>query len=243
MEWTEEAVVLGTKRHGETSAILHVFTRLHGCHHGLVRGARSRTMRPVLQAGNIVKVEWRARLEEHLGNFKVEALTMRGVELMDRPFALSGLTALAALCQVLPEREPHPRLYDAFRLVLDALGDDDIWPALLVRWELGLLEDLGFGLDLSKCAATGVRDNLAYVSPKSGRAVSADAGRPYRDKLFNLPPFLLGSQAGVPTPRELADAFDLTEFFLNRHVFEARGLHMPEQRGWIAARLKSDASK
>ena len=222
-------------RNGETSAIAEVLTAEHGRCLGLVRGGRSRIQRPVLQPGNIVQVAWRARLEEHLGNFTLEPLSLRAGAIIDEPFRLAGLSALASLAQLLPEREPHQRIYDAFRVVLDQIEADDVWPALLVRWELGLLDELGFGLDLSQCAATGTTADLAYVSPRSGKAVSRTAGEPYRDRLLLLPPFIAGG--GSATARDVIDGLKLAGYFLDRHVFGPRGLAAPEQLQWIARGL------
>ena len=238
MQWQQTGVLLSVKRHGETSAIVDVFTREHGRWKGLVRGGRSRTMRPVLQPGNVVEATWRARLADHLGVFSIEPVSFRAARLIDEPLKLAGLTALTELTQILPEREAHARVYDAMQIVLDALDDDDMWPALLVRWELGLLDDLGYGLDLSSCVATGANDNLIYVSPKSARAVSASAGEPYRQKLLALPPFLTGAGVGAPSTADIVNGFMLTGYFLNRHLFAARGIAAPESRGWIIDRLK-----
>lgn len=149
MEWTEEGVVLATRPHGESSAILELFTRGRGRHLGLVRGGRSRRLRSLLQPGNTVNATWRARLDEHLGNYALEPVSMRAAVAMEDPLRLTGLATITAMAQLLPEREVHARLFDAFVIVLDALGNDQVWPALLVRWELGLLDDLGFGLDLA----------------------------------------------------------------------------------------------
>jgi DNA repair protein RecO (recombination protein O) len=242
MEWREDGIVVAVRRHGETSAIVEIFTRDKGRHLGLVRGGRSRRMRPVLQIGNTVLATWRARLSEHLGAFTLEASAFRAAAIMDDALALNGLTTLCALTRVLPERQPYDQLYDAFVLVLEKLGDLNLWPALAVRWELGLLEALGFGLDLAACAATGGQSDLIYVSPKSGRAVSAAAGKPYADRLLALPAFLSNDPAGAGAPddREILDGFALTGFFLNRHVFEPRGIAMPASRqhlldGWRAS--------
>lgn len=235
MEWRDEGVILSVRRHGETSAIAEILTAAHGRCLGLVRGGRSRLQRPVLQPGNVVQATWRARLEEHLGNFAIEALSLRAGAIMDEPFRLAGLTTLAGLAQLLPEREPHGRIYEALRVVLDAIGDDDVWPALLVRWELGLLDELGFGLDLAKCASTGQTDDLAFVSPRSGKAVSRGAGVPYRDRLLPLPGFL--AAGAPPAPADIVDGLKLTGYFLDRHVFGPRGLAAPEQREWIIRAL------
>jgi DNA repair protein RecO (recombination protein O) len=237
MHWSEEAVVLGVRRHGETSAIADLLTRGHGRHLGLVRGGRSRNARPVLQPGNLVLASWRARLEDHLGTFAVEPVAMRAAALIADPFKLAGLSTLTGLCQVLPEREPHPRLYDALAVALAALDDDTVWPAVLVRFELGLLDELGFGLDLTLCAVTGTRDGLAYVSPRTGRAVSAAAGAPYRDRLFALPAFLLGSQCGRPSPDDVIAGLRLTGHFLLRHILEPRDLAAPAARNLLIDRL------
>lgn len=235
MEWRDEGVILSVRRHGETSAIAEIFTAGHGRVLGLVRGGRSRVQRPVLQAGNAVQTVWRARIEEQLGTFTLEPLDLRAGAIMEEPFRLAGLATLTGLAQLLPEREPHPRVYEALRVVLEAIGDDQLWPALLVRWELGLLDELGFGLDLTKCAATGVRENLAYVSPRSGKAVSAEAGDPFQNRLFRLPAFLWAG--GAAEPGDVIEGLKLAGFFLERHVFEPRGMRFPEQQDWIISAL------
>jgi DNA repair protein RecO (recombination protein O) len=235
MEWRDYGVILSVRRHGETSAIAELLTPEHGRCLGLVRGGRSRIQRPVLQPGNLVAATWRARLEDHLGTFVFEPLKLSAGTIMENSFRLAGLTTLTSLSQVLPEREPHQRLYEAFQIVLEAIDNDRHWPALLVRWELGLLEELGFGLDLSKCAATGETTELCFVSPKSGRAVSRAAGEPYRDKLLRLPGFLLGQQ--VTHTEDILAGFQLTGYFLARDIFEPRGLEMPEARQRLIAEL------
>jgi DNA repair protein RecO (recombination protein O) len=235
MEWRDEGVILSVRRHGETSAIAEILTAGHGRAVGLVRGGRSRQQRPVLQTGNTVQAVWRARLEEQLGTFTLEPLELRAGAIMEEPFRLAGLAAVTGLSQLLPEREPHPKVYEALRVVLDAIDNDTLWPALLVRWELGLLDELGFGLDLTQCAATGSRDELAYVSPKSGKAVSAAAGEPFRDRLFRLPAFLrFGGSA--PTD-DVIEGLKLAAFFLERHVYDPRGMRFPEQQDWIIRAL------
>ncbi len=238
MEWQQTGVVLSALRHGETSAIADIFTRQRGRWKGLVRGGRSSTMRPVLQPGNQVQATWRARLEDHLGNFIIEPISFRAARLIDDPFKLAGLTTLTEITQILPEREPHERVFDALQIVLNALEDDDIWPALLVRWEMGLLDDMGYGLDLTHCAATGVNDDLVFVSPRSARAVSASAGEPYRDKLLALPQFLVGGNIVTPSAQDVLAGLELTGHFLTRHIFQARGIPAPESRSWIMAHLK-----
>jgi DNA repair protein RecO (recombination protein O) len=242
MQWSEEAVVLGVRRHGETSAIADLLTRGHGRHLGLVRGGRSRKVRPVLQPGNLVLAGWRARLEDQLGTFTVEPVAMRAAGLICDPFKLAGLSTLTGLSQVLPEREPHPKLYDALTIALAALDDDAVWPAVLVRYEMGLLEELGFGLDLSCCAATGGQEDLVYVSPRTGRAVSASAGAPYHDRLLALPAFLRDRDAGQPTlhqptPGEVIAGLRLTGHFLQRHILQPRDLAPPGARALLIDRL------
>ena len=236
MEWRDEGVILSVRRHGETSAIAEVLTAGHGRVMGLVRGGRSKQQRPVLQAGNAVQAVWRARLEEQLGTFVLEPLDLKAGAIMEEPFRLAGLASLSALSQLLPEREPHPRVYEALRIVLNAIDNDEVWPALLVRWELGLLDELGFGLDLSKCAATGSREHLVYVSPKGGKAVSAEAGAPFRDRLFGLPAFLREAGAAAPS-RDVIEGLKLAAYFLDRHLFEPRGVSFPEQQEWIIRKL------
>ena len=241
MEWRDEGIILTVRNHGETSAIAEIFTAVHGRMLGLVRGGRSRQMRPVLQPGNLVAVTWRARLEEHLGTYTLEPLDLKAGLIIENALRLSGLSSLTALAQVLPEREPHPRLYDAFRIVLGAIDSDTVWPALMVRWELGLLDELGFGLDLSKCAATGLEDNLVYVSPRSGKAVSAEAGRPYHDRLFNLPGFLSGN--GEATLDQVLDGLKLTAYFLERHIFGPRNTVLPQARTMMQQALGRSAAR
>jgi DNA repair protein RecO (recombination protein O) len=236
MQWADDGVVLGARRHGESSVILELMTREHGRHLGLVHGGRSRKQQPVLQAGNTVHAVWRARLDEHLGSFQVEGNEMRAARFMGSPLALYGLATVAALLRFLPERDPHPALYETLTVLVDHLDDKEIGPALFVRFEVAILAELGFGLDLATCAATGQRHDLVYVSPKSGRAVSADAGEPYRDRLLPLPGFLIGrSTANRPAPEDIRAGFALTDFFLRQHVFEPRGVAPPEERARFVA--------
>jgi DNA repair protein RecO (recombination protein O) len=235
MEWTEDGIVLGIKRHGEANAILELMTPGHGRHLGLVRGGAGSRLRPVLQPGNSVRATWRARLDEHLGNFAVEGLDLRAAAFLASPHALYGITHAAALCRLLPERDPHPAVHATFVALIECLMDADAVAALMARFELDLLAELGFGLDLSSCAATGASDDLIYVSPKSGRAVSRSAGEPWRDKLLRLPSFL-HAEAAPPTTADLADSFALTGFFLARDVLAPRGIQWPQAReGFIAA--------
>jgi DNA repair protein RecO (recombination protein O) len=236
MEWTDEGIVLGTRRHGEANAIVELMTREHGRHLGLVRGGAGSRQRPVLQPGNVVRAVWRARLDEHLGHYAIEALRLRGTALLESAQAVYGVTHLAALCRLLPERDPHPEVHERLSTVLDRLGERPAAAELMVRFELQILTELGFGLDLSTCASTGQSDDLGYVSPKSGRAVSRVAGAPWGDRLLRLPAFL--SDASSPSPDDLADGFALTGYFLARHVLEPRGLSFADAReGFVAAVL------
>jgi DNA repair protein RecO (recombination protein O) len=233
MEWSDDAIILSVRPHGETSAIVEALTHAHGRHLGLVRGGGSRRSRPTLQPGNSVHLLWRARLTEHLGNYSIEPMRARAGEMLESRDRLLGLNAFTSIASAaLPEREPHDNVYDAAEILLDAILTQDFthWAPLFVRWEAGLLEALGFGLDLSQCAATGSLDDLAYVSPKSGRAVSAKAGEPYRDRLFRLPGFLLGSQNAEPSMPDIAEGLRLTEYFLLDRVLQPHGREVPPAR-------------
>jgi DNA repair protein RecO (recombination protein O) len=230
MEWSEQGIVVGTKRHGETSIILEVMTAEHGRHLGLVRGGRSRRLRPVLQPGNILLLSWRARLHEHLGNFRVEPVAERSAELVASPAGAFGLALAAAHLRLVPERDPHPRLHTALSVMLDCLGEPLLGAELMARFELLLLDELGFGLDLETCAATGTRDELIYVSPKSGRAISRQAGLAYHDRLFSLPTFLLQPAGQAADTASLDAAFHMIGYFLARHLYEPRGQAIPDAR-------------
>jgi DNA repair protein RecO (recombination protein O) len=236
MEWTDEGIVLGTRRHGEGNAILEVMTRAHGRHLGLVRGGAGTRMRPVLQPGNSVQATWRARLDQHLGYFTVEGLQLRAAAFLAHAHAVYGASHLAALCRLLPERDPHPNVHDGLAAILGE-PDDRIGLAVgVARFELQLLAELGFGLDLDRCAATGDEVDLTYVSPKSGRAVSQAAGAPWHERLLRLPPFLRAEQiAARPSPEELAEAFALTGYFLMRHVVEQREARISDARDQFVA--------
>src|SRR3954470_1594235 len=190
MEWIDDGIVLGVRRHGESSAIIELLTRGHGRHLGLVRGGASKRMRPLLQPGNSVTAVWRARLDEHLGYYQVEGTRMRAAALLASSHAVYGVTHLAALARLLPERDPHQEIYEMLDRTLDDFDDVGQSAVHLIKFELAMLAELGFGLDLANCAATGATLDLVYVSPKSGGAVSRQAGEPWRDKLLRLPPFL-----------------------------------------------------
>jgi DNA repair protein RecO (recombination protein O) len=233
MEWADEAIVLAVRPYGETAAIVEALTHLHGRHLGLVHGGASRKARAMLQPGNSLHVTWRARLNEQLGSFHVEPLHARAGALLERRDALAGLNAFAAITSaVLPEREPHVGVYGAAEVLLDAIAEQNFahWGPLYVRWEAGLLEELGFGLDLSRCAATGVTDDLIYVSPRSGRAVSREAGAPYTDRLLKLPRFLLAAQNVEPTAADILAGLKLTAYFLLERVLQPHGKELPQAR-------------
>lgn len=236
MQWTDEGIVLGVKRHGEASGILELMTREHGRHLGLVRGAFSSRLKPVLQPGNTVSAVWRARLDEHLGNYVVEGLKLRAANFFASSHAVYGVCHLAALMRLLPERDPHESLHEALDALLDCLDDPVRAAPMLVRFELQVLAELGFGLDLAQCAATGATTELVYVSPKSGRAVSREAGAPYADRMLRLPAFLRDREA-LPEGRDLADGFALTGYFLTRYVLEPRGLMLADERAHFVAAL------
>jgi DNA repair protein RecO (recombination protein O) len=234
MDWTDHGTVLTCRPHGETSAIVEVFTLAHGRHAGVVRGGASRRMTPHLQPGTDLAVSWRARLEDHIGSFTVEPLHSRAAVYADR-LALAGLNAVTALLAfALPEREPHPRLHAQSTAILDALGGAG-WDSAYLLWELALLDEMGFGLDLSRCAVTGRTEGLVLVSPKTGRAVSRDGAGDWADRLLPLPPVLLGLSAG---PGDIAAGLRTTGHFLERHLAHALGDRpLPVARARLVALL------
>src|SRR5580692_8722537 len=236
MQWIDEGIVLGVKRHGETSVILELMTLERGRHLGLVRGGAGTRLRGVLQPGNSLRATWRARLDEHLGNYAVESINLRAAGFLPAAHAVHGVTHLAALCRLLAEREPHAAIYGALQTILDNLDDPHVAAPLIARFELDFLAELGFGLDLGSCAATGATADLIYVSPRTGRAVSRGAGEAYRERLLRLPAFL-HTDAEPQSASDLADAFSLTGFFLDRHAFSPRGLHLPEARAHFVTAL------
>jgi len=241
MEWSDEGIVLGVRRHGEAHALVELMTAAHGRHLGLVRGGASHKMRPILQPGNGVRAGWRARLDEHLGYYAIEGTRLRAERLMRSAAASYGIQTLAALLRLLPERDPHEEIYRALAAIADHLDEPGLASGLIVRFELALLAELGFGLDLSHCAASGEESELVYVSPKSGRAVSSKAGEPWKERLLSLPAFLRGDDKR-PSPGDIAAGFALTEFFLARRVLEPRGLALPEARASLIAALAREAA-
>ncbi|MCE1236972.1 MAG: DNA repair protein RecO [Hyphomicrobiales bacterium] len=247
MEWSDVGRVLGSRRLGESDALVELMTREHGRHLGVVKGGRSKRRAPHLQVGNRLEVVWRARLDEHLGQFAAEPTDAPAAHLMADPLALNGVQTLAAHLRLLPERDPHPDLFDDFETLIAHFEHPRLAGALVARFEWTIIEALGFGLDLSECALTGVAGeaaDLAWVSPKTGRAADRAAGLPWADRLLPLPAFLLDAAcgravdwAGTATA-DLVAGLALTRHFLARHVWEARALPPPATRDAFLAALR-----
>lgn len=238
MQWSDEALILSVRPHGETASIVELFTRENGRHLGLVHGGRSRKQRPVLQIGNHIEANWKARLADQLGHMTLELRRGYAAEVLDDAAGLAALTSMAAMARLLPERDPHTSLFEVSLFVLGFLDDPTVWPALYVRWEVALLEELGYGLDLTTCAATGATENLVYVSPKSGRAVSQSAGAPYADRLLALPGFLRPGRSEGVAPGDVVAGLTMTEHFLETRVWAAREIPKPEARSRLAQLLR-----
>ncbi len=245
MEWSDKGTIIGLKRHGESSVIVELMTQNHGRHLGLVRGGRSRKLQPIMQPGNDLDIVWRARLEEHLGVYTVEPAQSRVADLMQNRLGLSAVQLLAALLRLLPEREANRQLYDALQVSLENLNNPRLLGELCIRMELALLTQLGFGLDLEQCAATGKSINLVYVSPKTGRAVSADAGEPYKERLLVLPEFLTNEHAetAMREPLDLKNGFELTRFFMQRHIYGPRAVDEPTTRDEVVRLILAAAQR
>jgi len=241
VEWSDEAIVIGVRKHGETSVIAELMTLERGRHLGLVQGGRSRTMRPVLQPGNSVRAIWRARLDEHLGQFRLEGERLRAGELMQAAHGIYAVQIVSSLLRLLPERDAHPALYRMLGVVLDHLDEPHIAAELVVRFEVAVLDELGFGLDLARCVSSGTQTDLIYVSPKSGRAVSREAGAPYADRMLPLPSFLLArdlEDVEMAPSVDIADGFALTGLFLHRHVYGPRAIQPPAERESLIRLIK-----
>lgn len=237
MEWRDSGFVLTARRHGETAAIVEILTREHGRHAGLVRGGQSPRRRAVLQPGNEVAVTWRARLPEHLGTIECELARALAARFLDDPARLAALASAAALvAAALPEREPHADIHRSLAWLVDRLDSAASWVQDYVAWERDLLAALGFGLDLGCCAVTGATGDLAYVSPRTGRAVSREAGRPYHDKLLQLPAFLW--RDGNADETEIVAGLALTGYFLHHHLLLPQGRSLPEARERLVERLR-----
>lgn len=228
MQWDGEGLIVGVRRHGESSVIAEVMVEGRGRHLGLIRGGRSSKLAATLQPGNSVQVSWRARLEEHLGTFTLELLEARAAGLIADRVKLYASQIVCEHLRLLPERDPHDRLLGLAIRILDQQGTSLELGASVARFELILLDELGFGLDLTSCAVTGTTRDLTHVSPKSGRAVSRAAAEPYLSRLLRLPQFLISS--ADPTPEGVNDAFALTGHFLDMHVWLPRQLEPPAIR-------------
>jgi DNA repair protein RecO (recombination protein O) len=241
MEWHDFGFVVAARRHGESGVIVELLTREHGRHAGLVRGGQSPKTRAVLQPGNEVAAVWRGRLSEHLGTIACELVRPHAAGMLNDPGRLAGLAAAAALvAAALPEREPYPDVFASFGRLLEALDSATDWPARYVGWERDFLAALGFGLDLGRCAVSGATNDLAYVSPRTGRAVSRAAGLPYHDKLLILPGFLWRDEPA--DPRQIALGIVLTEHFLVHHVFVPQGRALPAARSRLTERMRRAAA-
>jgi DNA repair protein RecO (recombination protein O) len=229
MEWQDEGIALSVRPHGETDAILSALTFEHGRHLGLVKGGIGRRARPSLQPGNRLELGWKARLADHLGNFSVEPVQLFGARLLDDPLRLAGLAAATGLLdEVLAEREAHPRLYAGLLKLLEGMLTDPRWLETQVRFELLLLQDLGFALDLDRCAVTGAADDLAYVSPRTGCAVSRGGAGDLAARLLRLPAFLI---ADVPaTFTEILAGLRLSGHFLARQALAPADKPLPAVR-------------
>ncbi|MBJ27141.1 MAG: DNA repair protein RecO [Alphaproteobacteria bacterium] len=242
MEWIDEGIIVSSRHHGESSSVICLFTKEHGRHAGLVRGARNKNNSGIYQLGNGVTARWRARLTEHLGIFNCEMTDARAARLIEDNLRLEGLLSICSLIEIaLPERHPYPELYSRTISFLDDFEDSASWIQNLIMWELKLLADLGFGLDLSVCALTGEKENLAYVSPRTGRAVTFAAGEPYREKLLSLPKFTIdqSSEGKISTKGDISAGLKLTEWFISRHLLSVRKTKMPAARNRLAKRWKN----
>jgi len=236
MEWVDDAIVLGARPFGEGKLVAEVFARNHGRFGGVVHAGRK--SQPMLQAGNVVHAGWKARLSEQLGFYNpLELVEPHATRLLDDPIALACLSSAVTLIRsATPERQAYPQLYDALLVVVEAMPQGEIWPALYTRFELGLLSALGYGIDLSRCAVTGATEGLAWISPRTGRAATYDAGAPHAEVLLRLPPFLIDPEAELVSG-DVADAFALAGYFLERRVFDQKGEGMPDARRRLIERL------
>jgi DNA repair protein RecO (recombination protein O) len=238
IEWRDEGALIRVRKHGESSAIIEVFTPSRGLTAGIVRGGTSRKIAPTLQPGAQLDVTWKARLEDHLGSFTVEPIRSRTAQVMQDRLALAGLNAVTGLLSfLLPDREAHAQLYARTIQLLDLLGQNDVWPLAYLQWEIALLDEMGFGMDLSACAVSGLNDDLFYVSPRTGRAVSRLAAGEWADRLLPLPHVLLGK--GDADLNEIVLALRTTGHFLNNHLAKSLGnLPIPEARQRLVDAMK-----
>jgi len=231
MEWSDKGIVLSSRKHGENASIVSLMTQSHGRHSGLVRGGSGSRARAIYQTGNLVTVDWRARLEEHLGTFLCELVRSNAAKIMDDRLALQALIAATSMIErFLPERESYPETFKKLCSLITDLTGSDHWLSHYIYWEIGFLTDLGYGLDFTRCAATGGTENLVFVSPRSGGAVCREAGEPYKDKLFPLPEFLLRRDKD-PGISQLLDGLRITSHFLTLYARETGVVVLPPARG------------
>jgi len=247
MHWLDNGIVLSARKYGETSVVLQAFTRDHGRYAGMVRGGVGKRLRGVLQPGNVIGVKWQGRLAEQLGTYTIEAGTSSGALLFDLPLSLAACSSVMAILEkTLPEKEPHAALYDATEFLIETFGDDILhWGPLLVKWELGLLQEMGYGLDLETCVATGERERLIYVSPKSGCAVSEAAGGPYKEKLLPLPPFLRfehNPETNDIDLQQIEEGLRLTGYFIRRNLISQYGEESLPARERLIHKIQSKIS-
>ena len=241
MDWIDRGIVLSARKHGETSLIVSLLTENHGRHAGLVRGGAGRRNRGIYQPGNLVSAHWRARLPEHLGTYSAELLDAKTAPFLGAPLELSALQSATALTEVaLPEREAHFNIFNGLIILIDSLHDPSVWPIVYIKWELGLLKELGFGLDFSQCAATGSSEDLVYVSPKTGRAVSRQAGEAYKNIILDLPEFLVNENLECAIP-DLFEGLKLSGFFLEGHALG--GAMLPPARNRFFDRIRQCAGQ
>lgn len=246
--WEDHGIVLTARPHGETAAVVTVLTAAHGRHAGLLAAARGRGRAALCQPGSRVVATWQARLAEHLGIWSLDLQRAWAARLFDQPGPLAMVAAACAVCETaLPEREPCPAVYAGLQVLLE-LAESPFWAQAYVRWEVEVLAALGFALELDVCALTGQPDDLAFVSPRSGRAVSRRAAAPFQDRLLPLPAFL-GGRPAEPSPAEpnppeagIAQGLALTGHFLNRHVFRHCREGEPPARRLLQARFDNPAS-
>ncbi len=241
MEFVDDGIILAARAHGESAAVVDILTPHHGRWAGLVYGGQGRTKTPLLQPGNGVKATWKGRLDDSLGFFTLELTQARAAALMQDRLSLAALTAACAVASAtLPERQAHGRVYHTLRILFDHLDNIDIWPALMARWELGLLSELGFGLTLDRCAATGARENLIYVSPKSASAVCAEAGEPYKDRMLPCPSFLREASADASRADAVA-GLRTTGHFIETRILHAANQELPDARRRLFELLRQEA--
>ena len=239
MRWESEGIVLGFSLHNEKSYILEVLTKEHGRHKGLIRGIHSKNLRSIIEPGNEVKVLWSGRLETHLGNFTIEPIKAWSSLMLSQKYKLTALSSLCSLVSLtMAEKQPNDLIYYNSKEMIKKISSDDDWIKDYINWELELLSEIGYGIDLSKCAVTSKRDELVYVSPTSGRAVTLEGAGSYKDRLIKLPKFIVSKDAECDS-NDIVDGLELTEYFFRKRFFEPNNLNFPQSRN----RLKEIFSK